>query len=83
MNQHPYGASITNTWVTDPVSADEAVILAKPLQLLLLTLKAVHELVKPLKRLVSWANIKVQVFGSLLNETAESVHACSDDVKVL
>ena len=31
---------------------------------------------------VSWSMTKVQVFGGLLDETEQSVHACGEDVDI-
>lgn len=49
---------------------------------LVLALAALHEQ-KPLGFQVSWAKTKVQLFGSLLNKTPESVHAFVEDVETL
>ena len=38
---------------------------------------------EPLGLEVSWSKTKVQVFGSLLGETVQSIHACSEDIDVL
>ena len=32
---------------------------------------------------VSWAKTKVQVFGSVLDETVQSAHACGEDIEIL
>ena len=32
---------------------------------------------------VSWTKTKVQVFGGLLDETVQSVHACGEDIEIL
>ena len=32
---------------------------------------------------VSWPKTKVQVFGGLLDETVQSVHACGKDIEIL
>ena len=37
----------------------------------------------PLRPQVSWPKTKIQVFGDLLNETVQSVHACSEDIEIL
>ena len=48
----------------------------------MMVLEALHEEAKPLGLQVSWAKTKVQVFGSLLDETVQSVHACGEDVEI-
>ena len=47
-----------------------------------MALKALDEEVKPLGP-VSWAKTKVQVFGGVLDETVQSLHACGEDIEVL
>ena len=48
-----------------------------------MTLEALHEEAKALNLQVSWPKTKVQVFGGLLNETVQSIHACSEDIGIL
>ena len=48
-----------------------------------MALEALHEEVKPLGLKVSWAKTKVQVFGGVLDETVQSVHACGEDIEIL
>ncbi|KAG0730275.1 hypothetical protein GWK47_028563 [Chionoecetes opilio] len=62
--------------ITDLVFADDAVIFAKSLNVLVMALEALHEEAKPLGLEVSWFKTKVQVFGGLLDEAVQSVHAC-------
>lgn len=83
VDQSHCGASVGNTTVTDLVFADDAVILAESLEVLVLALEALHEEAKPLGLQVSWAKTKVQVFGGLLDETVQSVHACGEDIEIL
>ena len=77
------GASVGNTKVTDLVFADDAVIFAESLEVLVMALDALHEEAKPLGLQVSWTKTKVQVFGGLLDETVRSVHACGEDIEIL
>ena len=63
------GASVGNAKITDLVFADDAVILAESLEVLVLALETLHEDAKPLGLQVSWPKTKVQVFGGLLDET--------------
>ena len=48
-----------------------------------MALEALHEEVKPLELKVAWAKTKVQVFGGVLDETVQSVHACGEDIEIL
>ena len=56
------GSSVNNTETADFVFADDAVISAESLAILVVALEALHEEVKPLGLEVSWAKTKVQVF---------------------
>ncbi|KAG0720572.1 putative aarF domain-containing protein kinase 1 [Chionoecetes opilio] len=80
VDQSDCGASLGNTKITDLVFADDAVIFAESLEVLVMALEALHEEAKPLGLEVSWLKTKVQVFGSLLDETVQSVHACGEDI---
>ena len=62
---------------------DDAVISAESLEVLMMALEALHEEAKPLELQVSWLKTKVQVFGSLLHETGQSIHACGEDIDIL
>ncbi|KAG0716716.1 Serine/threonine-protein kinase pelle [Chionoecetes opilio] len=73
VDQSDCGASVGNTKITDLVFADDAVIFAESLEVLVMALEALHEEAKPLKLEVSWLKTKVQVFGDLLDE---AVHWC-------
>ena len=77
------GVSIGNFRVTDLDFADDAVILAESLEVLLSALEELHENAKPLGLQVSWAKTKVQAFGGLLDEAVQSVQACGEDIEVL
>ncbi|KAG0715742.1 Cyclin-dependent kinase 8 [Chionoecetes opilio] len=59
------------------------VIFAESLEVLVMALEALHEEAKPLGLEVSWLKTKVQMFGGLLDETVQSVHACSEDIEIL
>ena len=48
-----------------------------------MALEALNEEVKHLGLKVSWAKTKVQVFGGMLDETVQSVHACGEDIEIL
>ena len=63
------GASVGNTKITDLVFADDAVIFAESLEVLVIAFEALDEEAKPLGLQISWPKTKVQVFGGLLDET--------------
>ena len=75
--------SVANTKIIDLVFADDALIFAESLVILVIALKALHEEAKPLGLQVSWPKTKVQVFGGLLDETVQSIHACGEDIDIL
>ena len=83
VEQSHCGASVGNTKITDLVFADDTAIFAESLEVLVMALKALYEEVKPLRLKVSSAKTKVQVFGGILDETVQSVHACDKDIKIL
>ncbi|KAG0713639.1 Pikachurin [Chionoecetes opilio] len=83
VDQSDCGASVGNTKITDLVFADDAVIFAESLEVLVMALEALHEEAKPLGLEVSWLKTKVQVFGDLLDEAVQTVHACGEDIEIL
>ena len=83
VEQSHYGASVGNTEITDFVFADDAAIFAESLEAQEMGLEALHEEVNPLGFQVSWAKIKVQVFGGVLDEPVQSVHVCGEDIEIL
>ena len=82
VDQSHCGASIGNFKVTDLDFADDAVILAESLEVLVLALETFQEEAKPLGLKVSWVKTKVQVFGDLLDDAVRSVHACGEDIEI-
>ncbi|KAG0719084.1 hypothetical protein GWK47_007392 [Chionoecetes opilio] len=60
VDQSDCGASVGNTKITDLVFADDAVIFAESLEILVMALEALHEEAKPLGLEVSWLKTKVQ-----------------------
>ena len=83
VNESHCGASVGNTKITDLVFADDTVIFAESLEVLVMVLEALHEEAKPLGFQVSWPKSKVQVFGVLLDETVQCIHACDEDIDIL
>ena len=53
---------------------------ADVLEVLVMSLEAMHEEAKPLGLQVSYPKTKVQVFGGLLDETVQFIHACGEDI---
>ena len=76
-------ASVGNSNITDLVFADDAVIFAKSLEVLVMALKALLEEATSLGLQVSSSKIKVQVFGSLLDETIQFIYACGESIDIL
>ncbi|KAG0714867.1 Retrovirus-related Pol polyprotein from type-1 retrotransposable element R2 [Chionoecetes opilio] len=60
VDQSDCGASVGNTKITDLVFADDAVIFAESLEVLVMALEALHEEAKPLGLEFSWLKTKVQ-----------------------
>ena len=83
MDQSHCGASVGNTKITDHVFIDDVVIFAESLEALVMAFKVLHEETKPLGLQVFWPKSKVQVFGGLLDETVQSIHACGEDIDIL
>ena len=83
MDQNHCGESVGNTKITDLVFADDAVIFAESLEVLVMALEALHEEIKLLVLQVSWPNTNVQVFGGLLDETVQSIHGYGEDIDIL
>ena len=79
VNQSHCGASVGSTKITDHDFADDAVISAESLEVLVMALEALHEEAKPLGLQVSWPKTKVQVFGGLLDKTVQA----SEDIDIL
>ena len=82
VDQSHCGASVGNAKITDLVFADDVVILAESLEVLMLALEALHDDAKPLGLQVSWPKTKVQVFVGLLDETVQSVRVCGEDIDI-
>ena len=79
VEQSHYGASVGNTEITDLVFADNAVIFAESLEDSVLAVEALHEEAKSLGLHVSYT--KTKVFGSLLDETVQSIRACGEYIE--
>ncbi|KAG0714118.1 hypothetical protein GWK47_014747 [Chionoecetes opilio] len=64
VDQSDCGESLGNTKITDLVFADDAVIFAESLEILVMALEALHEEAQPLRFEVSWLKTKVQALMS-------------------
>ncbi|KAG0719411.1 ATP-dependent Clp protease proteolytic subunit, mitochondrial [Chionoecetes opilio] len=73
VDQSDCGASVSNTKITDLVFADDAVIFAESLEVLVMALEALHEEAKPLGLEVSWLKTKVQARTGARTPVAPSV----------
>ncbi|KAG0718622.1 Importin subunit alpha-1 [Chionoecetes opilio] len=77
VDQSDCGASVGNTKITDLVFADDAVIFAESLEVLVMALEALHEEAKPLGLEVSWLKTKVQGPSLSLEEIINGIK-CND-----
>ena len=82
VSQSQCGATLGDTKVTDLDFADDVAILAESLETLVSALDAFCNEAKPLGLKVSWTKTKVQDFGGLLGEPAQSIRACGEDIEV-
>ncbi|KAG0723488.1 G-protein coupled receptor moody [Chionoecetes opilio] len=78
VDQSDCGASLGNTKITDLVFADDAVIFAESLEVLVMALEALHEEANPLGPEVNWLKTKVQAFGGLEYEEEELMAAMNE-----
>ncbi|KAG0718623.1 Transient receptor potential channel pyrexia [Chionoecetes opilio] len=77
------GKSTTDRILALRFLVERRLIFAELLEVLVMALEALHEEAKPLGLEVSWLKTKVQVFGGLLDEMVQSVHACGEDIEIL
>lgn len=82
-DQSQYRASVGSTRVIDFVLADDTIILAEFLEVLMMALETMHEETKPLRFHLSFAKNKLQASEVIHNETAQSVYPCSVDTTIL
>lgn len=75
-------ASVGGNKVTDIVFLDNAVLLVESLEVLVLALIVLQKGMEPLGLKVSRAKTKTQLFGGLLDDKVQSVHACREDLEV-
>ena len=77
------GASFGNVKISDLDFADDAVIFAETLDILLGVLGVVNEESEPLGLRVSWVKTKIQAFNDILYAAVLSVAVCGEDVEVV
>ena len=75
------GASFGNVKISDLDFADDAVIFAETLDILLGALEVLNEESEPLGLRVSWVKTKIQAFGDILDAAVLSVSVCGEDVE--
>lgn len=75
--------SVSNTRVANLFFADDTILLANWLKVIVLGLDALPQMANSIGLQVSLVKINVQVFGGLMDETLRSVHACSKDLEIL
>ena len=76
------GASFGNVKISDLDFADDAVICAETLDILLGAFKVLNEELEPLGLQVSWVTTKIQAFNDILDAVL-SVPVCGEDVEVV
>ena len=75
-------ASFENINISDLDFADETVIFAETLDILLGALVVLNEKSEPLGVRVSWVKTKIQAFNDILDAAILSVPVCGEDVAV-
>ena len=73
---------VWNVKISDLAFADDAVILAKTLDIRLRALEVLNEESEPLGLQVSWVKTKIQAFNDILDAAILSVPVCGEDVEV-
>ena len=76
MDQSHCEASVDSTEITYLVFANDVVVFAELLEVLVMALEALHKEAKMLGFQISWAKTKTDMFRGLLDETVQSIHAC-------
>ena len=70
------GASFGNVKIFDLDFADDAVIFAETLDILLWALEVLNEELEPLGLRVSWVKTKIQAFNDIMDAAILSVPVC-------
>ena len=82
VSQSQCGATLGDIKVTDLDFADDVAILSESLETLVVALDAFCNEANPLGLKVSWTKTKIQDFGGLLGEPAQSIRARGEDIEV-
>ena len=77
------GVSFGDVRLTDLDFADDAVIFAEMLELLVGALETLSSELEPLGLKVSWIKTKIQIFSSSLEDALQSVPVCGGDVELV
>ena len=77
------GVSFGDVKITDLDFADDAVIFAETLELLVGALETLGSELEPLGLKVSWIKTKIQVFGGSLEDALQSVPVCGGNVELV
>ena len=77
------GASIGNVKISDLDFAEDAVIFAETLDILLGALKVLNEELELLGLQISWVKTKIQPFNDILDAAILSAPVCGEDVEVM
>ena len=76
------GASFGNVKISDLDFADDAVIFAETLDILVWALGVLNVESEPLGLRISWVKTKIQAFNDILDAAILSVPVCGEDVEV-
>ncbi len=76
-------ASFENVKISDLDFADDAVIFAETLDILLGALEMLNEESEPLGLRVSWVKANIHAYNDILDAAILSVPVCSEDVEVM
>ena len=76
-------ASFGNVKISDLDFADDAVIFAETLDIILGALEVLNEELEPLGLQVYWVKTKIQAFNDILDAAVLSVSVCGEDVEVM
>ena len=77
------GASCGNVKISDLDFADDAVIFAETLDILLGALEVLNEEPEPLGLRDSWVKTKIQAFNDIMDAAILYVPVCGEDVEVM
>ena len=77
------GALFGNGKISDLDFADDAVIFAETLDILIGVLEVLNEESAPLELQVPWVKTKIQAFNDILDAAVLSVPVCGEDVEVM